>query len=116
MALAEGLGAILVLLTLQFAITFAVSHWAWGRKLFLSKPRLLYQDGSFDEAALRSERVSKQEVISAVREQGLGSIDDAHAVVLESNSVLAVIRKGDGDEEAFDAVTSVRGAEDVKGS
>ena len=108
----EGVGAIVVLLSLQFAITFATSHWNWARKIFIAKPKLLYRDGEFIEDALQSERVSRQEVVSAVRGQGLGSLKEAHAVVLESNSVLSIVKPGDNDD--FEAVGDVQGYDDVQ--
>ena len=88
----EGMSAVLMLLTLQWGVTFATSHWRWARWLFLSRPRVLYQDGAFDEAAMRQERVSPQEIRSAVRGQGVSNIAQVHAVVLESDSELAVIK------------------------
>lgn len=54
----NGLLAIVLLLLLQYAVTFATSHWAWARKLFLSSQRLLYYDGEFKYDAMKAERVS----------------------------------------------------------
>jgi uncharacterized membrane protein YcaP (DUF421 family) len=108
-AFIEGLGAIAVLLTLQFAVTFSVSHWKWAEWLFLSKPRLLYHRDSFLENAMKRERIARQEVVSAAREQGLPSMKSAHAVVIESNSVLSVVP--DSDQDEIDIIDDVTGSD-----
>lgn len=104
-SMVNGLVAIGLLLCLQFALTFTTSRWAWARTLFLSPPRLLYFDGKFKRDAMRSERVSEAEMISAIRESGAGSLEETLAVVLESDADLSVVKEGEtGNLETVEPV------------
>lgn len=106
-SMVNGLIAIVILLGLQFTLTFCTSHWEWARKIFLSPPRLLYFDGDFCRDAMRQERVSETEIISAIRESGAGSLDETLAVVLESDAALSVVKEGETGN--LETVEPVRG-------
>ncbi len=73
--------------------------------LVKSEPRLLYYEGQFLHDALRRERVTEDEVLAAVREQGVLSLDDVAAVVLETASTLSVLRKSASRPSALEKVT-----------
>lgn len=89
----DGLLAISLLLGCQFLITTATSRWAWARKMLLSPPTTLYEDGEFDNYELRKQRVSRREIHSAIRENGMTSLDEVELVTLEPDAEIAVIRK-----------------------
>jgi uncharacterized membrane protein YcaP (DUF421 family) len=62
-------------------------------------PVLLYYRGHLQRDALSQERIREAEVLQAVRSQGLGSLQDVEAVVLEPDGTFSVIRLdalGDG--------------------
>jgi uncharacterized membrane protein YcaP (DUF421 family) len=56
---------------------------------------LLYR-GECLPAALRSARVTQDEVLAAVRAAGLLALEDAEAVVLETDGSFSVVRRRDG--------------------
>jgi uncharacterized membrane protein YcaP (DUF421 family) len=60
-------------------------------RLVKAEPTLLLHGGRMLEAALRRERVTRAEVLAAVRGAGLGSPEQAEAVVLETDGSLSVI-------------------------
>ena len=60
--------------------------------LVKSEPRLLLHRGRFLDGALRDERVTRDEVLAALRTQGVADAGDAAAVVLETDGSLNVIR------------------------
>lgn len=97
-ALAEGILAFAMLAGLQYGVAKASVHWSWFRRLVRAEPRLLVEDGRFIEAAIRDERVTHGEIDQAIRNQGIGRIEDVGAVVLETDGSLSVIRKSDGGE------------------
>lgn len=89
----DGLLAISLLLGCQFLITSATSRWKWARNLLLSSPTTLYKNGEFDEHELQKQRVSRREIHSAIRENGMTSLDEVELVTLEPDAEIAVIRK-----------------------
>ena len=56
-----------------------------------SEPTLLLHQGRFLPRAMRDQRVTQEEVISALRAAGLARPDDAAAVVLETDGSLSVL-------------------------
>ncbi len=91
-ALAEGLFALGLLVGLQWLVAWlAVRSAAW-RKLIKSEPRLLALRGEINQNALRSERISEEEVYSALRSAGHASLAEVEAVVLETDGSFSVIK------------------------
>ena len=66
-ALFEGLLALVVLALLQFVIAWGSVRWRWIEHVAKATPRRLLTDGMIDEAALRQERVTREELLAAVR-------------------------------------------------
>jgi uncharacterized membrane protein YcaP (DUF421 family) len=94
-ALAEGATALGLLIALQYLVTFLSVRSKDFAKLVRSQPTLLARSGSYCSAALRDQRLTEDEVLSAVRSQGLETLDQVEAVILESDGSLSVIpRKG----------------------
>ena len=90
-ALAEGVVALGLLVLLQYAITWASVRLAWFRHLIKSEPTLLVHHGAFLDGAMREQRVTREEVHSVLRGQGIASVEDAAAVVLETDGSFSVI-------------------------
>ena len=90
-ALAEGVVALALLILLQYAITFAsvrsprITAWVKG------EPTLMAKDGRLLPDAMRRARVTAEEIDAALREHGLARLEDAQAVVLETDGTLSVI-------------------------
>ncbi|MBA2271013.1 MAG: DUF421 domain-containing protein [Chthoniobacterales bacterium] len=107
-ALAEGLLALALLIGLQWVVAWlAVRVTAW-RKLIKSEPRLLAWRGELNEAALREERMSPEEVYTAVRASGHASLAEVEAVVLETDGSVSVVGSSPDDSKPS-ALQSVRG-------
>lgn len=107
-ALAEGALAFAMLAALQWAVSSASIRWPSLRRLVRAEPRLLASRGHFHDDALRAERITRDEVEQAIRQAGLGRIERAAAVVLETDGSLSVI--AEEGEEVLTALRSVRGA------
>lgn len=97
-ALAEGVLAFAVLAVLQWLVAFGSIHIASFRRLIRAEPRLLLRDGSFIDDALKEERVTRDEVLSAIRQQGHGRVERIAAVVLETEGSLSVIAEPAADQ------------------
>lgn len=90
-ALAEGMLAFVVLVLLQYAIAALSVRSRRVERLAKSEPKMLLADGVMDQRALRRERVTRDEVLAAVRSSGAGDLDAIAAVVLETDGTFSVI-------------------------
>lgn len=59
--------------------------------LVKSEPTLLVFRGQQIDEAIRAQRVSEEEILLAVRQQGFASVADVHAAVLETEGSFSVI-------------------------
>lgn len=96
-ALAEGALAFALLIGFQFVITWSSVRAPWVRRWVTGEPLMLLYQGEFLPAALQRSRVAEEEVRAAIRSAGLASLNDAEAVVLETDGSFSVIRRGGGD-------------------
>ena len=106
-SLAEGLLAFALLCGLQFIVAKASLKWRSFRALIKSEPRLLLFRGEFIRSALQDERVSEDEVASAVRSSGRASLHDIEAVVLETDGSFTVISSPSKSSGALSDVTGM---------
>jgi uncharacterized membrane protein YcaP (DUF421 family) len=93
-ALAQGILALALLIGLQFIITWSSVRVRWVRRLVTGEPSLLLYRGEFLPAALQRLRVTEDEVQAAVRSAGLATLEEAEAVVLETDGSFSVVHKG----------------------
>lgn len=103
-ALLEGLLAMALLLTLQTLVAWLSSRYPAINTLTKSTPAVLYADGAFDARRMLAERITRDDVMGALRSQGMPSLDGVAKVVLESNGELSVVRKTRGECSSARAV------------
>ncbi len=89
----EGALALGSLTFIQFMIGFLERKSGAFKKAITPTPKCMYEDGVYNEEAMRKERVMKEEIRTAVREKGVGSMDLVKVVVLEGNGKLSIITK-----------------------
>jgi uncharacterized membrane protein YcaP (DUF421 family) len=90
-ALAEGVTAFLLLIGLQFIVTFLSLRWYRFARLVRSEPTLLLRDGTYCREAMRRERVTEAELDTVLRTNGMRDPGEAKAVILESDGSFSVI-------------------------
>lgn len=90
-SLAEGAAVLALFVLLQYLVTWAAVRSRFIRRLVKADPTLLFHQGEFIEEAMRRERVPEAEVLAALRERGIGSLDGIHAVVLETDGTFSAI-------------------------
>jgi len=61
------------------------------------KPRVLYRAGHFEASTMLRHGISDRDLEQAVREHGLGRVDDADEIRIETTGALSVIAKRDGE-------------------
>lgn len=95
--LLEGIVAFALLIGCQFVITWlsvrsqAIGSWV------KSEPTLLWHRGEFLRAAMRRERVTENELLAAVREQGTASLEEVAAIMLETDGSFSVVNRNAKD-------------------
>jgi uncharacterized membrane protein YcaP (DUF421 family) len=90
-ALAEGATALVLLITMQYLVTFTSVRSEKFAKLVRSEPALLVRNGVFCDQAMRSERITRDEAMSAVRASGGRSLSEVECLILESDGTLSVV-------------------------
>ena len=106
-ALAEGVLAMVLLVFLQFLITWLSVRSPGFRDLVKSEPTLIMRQGEFLDGAMRAQRITRDEVMAALRSNGVMDASLAAAVVLETDGTIAVI-KGTDHEAAKPTLANVR--------
>jgi uncharacterized membrane protein YcaP (DUF421 family) len=91
-AFAEGLAALALLVLLQYAVTWTSVRFPAVQSLVKAQPTLLVSRGRVLDGALRAQRVTREELLAAVRTSGMSRIEDADAVVLETDGSLTAMR------------------------
>ena len=100
-ALAEGIVAFALLAGLQYLVAWLSVRSARFDALVKSEPTLLLHRGRFLDRTMRGQRVTREEVVSALRASGVARPEDAAAVVLETDGSLSVVpASAAGDREA----------------
>ena len=92
-ALADGAVAMGLLISLQFIITWASVRFSWVRRLVTGEPLMLLYQGEYLPHSLRKARVTKAEVLAAIRGSGVSDVAAVQAVVLETDGSLSVVKR-----------------------
>lgn len=95
-SLSEGVGAFALLCILQFSVAWLSTRSETFQNLVKSQPTLLYFRGRLLEGNLRRERVTREEVLAAMRSAGAPDAGQVDAVVLETDGTFSVITGSKG--------------------
>jgi len=106
-SLAQSITAFLVIVLLQFVITFSSVRSREVKNLVKSQPALLLYDGQYHHDTLRRERVVEAEVMAAIRENGIADVESVHAVVLETDGSFSVIPEAGSSDSALYGVAGL---------
>ena len=87
-----GLLAFAILVLFQYIFTWISVRSSLIQKLIKAEPALLLYKGQFQHQILKRERVTEGEVLAALRNNGVGAIENVDAVVLETNGSFSVIQ------------------------
>lgn len=100
-SLAQGVLGFSVLIMLQLLVTWLAVRFRSIERLAKARPTLLLYRGRFRHAAMRRERVTEQELLATVRANGIASLEQVAAVVLETDGSFSVIEQLDGSRSAL---------------
>lgn len=97
-ALVRGVLAFALLIGLQFALTWLSVRSQVVRGFVKAEPTLLVHKGRFLREAMKRERVTEDEILAALRAQGIVAIEEGvEAVVLETDSSFSVVKSSSPD-------------------
>jgi uncharacterized membrane protein YcaP (DUF421 family) len=99
-ALVEGVTAMVLLVGMQFVVTWLAVRSARVRGFVKAEPALVFFRGEFLSAPMRRERILEREIVAAVREAGHASLADVEAVVLETDGTMSVVGQSGKDQAA----------------
>ena len=107
-ALLDGALAFLMLIFLQFCITWLSVRYKRVKQLITNDPTLLLYKGEVLHGVLKKERITLEEIYVAAREKGLTDLKDIHAIVLETTGTLSVLsEKSGGSSETLSDVQNL---------
>jgi uncharacterized membrane protein YcaP (DUF421 family) len=104
--LAEGVVAFALLIGLQFLVTWSSVRARWVRRVVTGEPQLVALRGELIPGALVRVRVTDDEVLAALRSQGIEFLEEVEAVVLETDGSVSVVRRSDaGGRSSLEGVS-----------
>ncbi|MDX1584980.1 MAG: DUF421 domain-containing protein [Thermoanaerobaculia bacterium] len=112
--LADGVAALALLIGLQFVVTWSGVRLPWVRNFVTGEPHLLFYRGSFIDSSMKKRRVNEQDVLAAIREEGLVRMEDVDAVVLETDGSFSVIIREDETRIEKSSLSTVNGIEESR--
>ena len=89
--LTEGVLAVMTLIALQVVLSWVCVRSRSLDKLINGEPTLVFYRGEFLRERMQKERVTEEEFRAAIRNKGLGDLDSANCVVLETDGTFSVI-------------------------
>jgi uncharacterized membrane protein YcaP (DUF421 family) len=95
-SLADGLVAFGALMGLQILLSWLCVTSHRVDSFVNGEPSLIFHDGNFLKDAMRRERVTKEEMPSATRSQGVADLGDVDSIVLETNGQISIVLKSEG--------------------
>lgn len=90
-SLSEALFAFGLLCALQYGVAWASVRSERFQSFIKAEPSLLLAKGKFLSSVLANERVTREEVLAAMRAQGISDLSAVAAVVLETDGSFSVI-------------------------
>ena len=112
-ALAEGVLALALLILMQYAVAWLSVRSPGFQGLIKAEPTLLLHRGRFLEGAMRAERITREEILAALRASGATEQREIAAVVLETDGTLSVIAQADSTTP-IGTLDTVRRLHDVR--
>ena len=87
----KGILGFALLILFQYIITWIAVRSSIIQKLIKAEPSLLLYRGEMKHDVMKRERVAEGEILAALRTSGVSAIEDADAVVLETDGSFSVI-------------------------
>lgn len=90
-ALLNGTLVFLLLILMQFILTWLSVRSNFVKKIVVSQPVMLLYKGEILDYALKKERITIEDLYAAARIKGIGSLQDIDVIVLETTGDITVM-------------------------
>lgn len=107
-SLSEGVVATVLLVGLQYLVTFTASRSPGFCKTIKSTPSLLCYNGQIFEDERKRERITHSELLKAMREAGYNHWSQVGAIILENDGSLSVLPQH--DKSPYEALGNLKNA------
>jgi uncharacterized membrane protein YcaP (DUF421 family) len=97
-ALLDGVIAFMLLIFLQYILTWLSVRSKKFKNIITSNPSLLIYKGELLEDTLKEERITLDELNMAVRNQGISDISKVEVLILETTGDISIIASVEGDK------------------
>lgn len=91
--LGGGLVSAATLVSVDWMVGWAACRWPWFERIVQGRAVRIVTDGKVHVRTLARQRITLEELRSALRKQGIFRIGDCQRVVLESDGTLSAIRR-----------------------
>lgn len=89
----HGIIPILTLISLEVTVSFLCVKFPMFRRLIDGTPSTLMEKGKLNKKVLLDCRISITEILTAMRSNGIGSIDEIEYIFLEPSGTISIIQK-----------------------
>lgn len=96
--LAVALVSAATLMLLGWIFAKAMTRWPGMERRLLGTPTVIVRDGQMLKQNMKHEGVTEDELMSAVRDQGLANVSDVQLAVMELDGFLSVVPKQHDEE------------------
>lgn len=96
----DGIIMLLVFIICNYAVNQLTYHSAFFRKLFEHEPVQIIKDGKINHKNMRKELLTKDELLTSLRENGIENIDDVKDAFVESEGIISFIKKEKNGENS----------------
>ena len=103
-SLGGGLISALTLLGINYAVGEGVYRWRWFERLVQGAPLPLVHNGKLVMRNLKRERITLEELRSALRKQNIDGVSKCKHAVLESDGTLTAVRDDVTQHELADLI------------
>jgi uncharacterized membrane protein YcaP (DUF421 family) len=93
-SLGGGLLSATTLLVLNWSVGWAAYRWPAFERLIEGRPTRIITDGKVHPRALKRERITLEQLRSALRKQGIDGVSQCKRAVLESDGTLTAVKLG----------------------
>lgn len=91
--LADGLAVFVVLIFMQFLLTWLSVRIKILKRIITSQPSILLYKGEMIEENLKKERITIEEINSAAREKGFSDLREIDMIILETTGDITIIKE-----------------------
>ena len=88
--------AVLFLLAIEIITSTVKNKSQKMKKVFEGSPTYIIYKGKLLQSVLKDNRISVNELLSEMRSQGIGDINDIYYATVEQNGALSILKRGEG--------------------